>query len=138
MQELQDGQKSVVLGQAEKSENSAVTKPKSMDNVSPVKKIISLSLKYVVNKDVKIIKKDGTLEDYDINKVVVAVKKSAARMMVEFTNQEIEDICNYVEAKIDNGEDIEMGVSSLRVDSFTVPIVRTLVKAGQKNLTFAM
>ena len=57
MQELQDGQKSVVLGQAEKSENSAVTKPKSMDNVSPVKKIISLSLKYVVNKDVKIIKK---------------------------------------------------------------------------------
>lgn len=49
-----------------------------------------------------------------------------------------EDICNYVEAKIDNGEDIEMGVSSLRVDSFTVPIVRTLVKAGQKNLTLAI
>lgn len=49
-----------------------------------------------------------------------------------------EDICRYVEAKIDNGEDIEMGVSSLRVDSFTVPIVRTLVKAGQKNLTLAI
>lgn len=49
-----------------------------------------------------------------------------------------EDICRYVEAKIDNGENIEMGVSSLRVDSFTVPIVRTLVKAGQKNLTLAI
>lgn len=110
MQELQDGQISVVLGQAEKSENSAVTKPKSMDNVSPVKKIISLSLKYVVNKDVKIIKKDGTLEDYDINKVVVAVKKSAARMMVEFTNQEIEDICNYVNRSV-----LEMRQSQIEI-----------------------
>ena len=109
MQELQDGQISV-LGQAEKSENSAVTKPKSMDNVSPVKKIISLSLKYVVNKDVKIIKKDGTLEDYDINKVVVAVKKSAARMMVEFTNQEIEDICNYVNRSV-----LEMRQSQIEI-----------------------
>lgn len=49
-----------------------------------------------------------------------------------------EDVCRYVEAKIDNGEDIEMGVSSLRVDSFTFPIVKALVKAGQKNLTLAI
>ncbi|MCM1338169.1 MAG: B12-binding domain-containing radical SAM protein [Muribaculaceae bacterium] len=48
------------------------------------------------------------------------------------------DICKYIEDKIDNGHNIEMGISSLRVDSFTVPIVRSLVKAGQRNLTLAI
>ena len=48
------------------------------------------------------------------------------------------DICKYIEYKIDNGENIEMSVSSLRVDSFTPEIVNTLVKAGQKNLTLAI
>ena len=31
-----------------------------------------------------------------------------------------------------------MGISSLRVDSFTPEIVQTLVDAGQKNLTLAI
>lgn len=48
------------------------------------------------------------------------------------------DICKYIENKIDSGENIEMSVSSLRVDSFTPEIVTTLVKAGQKNLTLAI
>ena len=49
-----------------------------------------------------------------------------------------EEICKYIGDKIDNGEDIEMSVSSLRVDSFKPEIVNTLVKAGQKNLTLAL
>lgn len=48
------------------------------------------------------------------------------------------DICKYIENKIDNGENIEMSVSSLRVDSFIPEIVNTLTKAGQKNLTLAI
>lgn len=48
------------------------------------------------------------------------------------------DICKYIEQKIDSGEEIEMSVSSLRVDSFIPEIVNTLVKAGQKNLTLAI
>ena len=48
------------------------------------------------------------------------------------------DICKYIEEKIDAGQDIEMSVSSLRVDSFVPEIVNTLVKAGQKNLTLAI
>lgn len=47
-------------------------------------------------------------------------------------------ICKYVGDKIKNGENIEMGISSLRVDSFTPEIVQTLVDAGQKNLTLAI
>ena len=48
------------------------------------------------------------------------------------------DVCKYIEEKIDNGQEIEMSVSSLRVDSFVPEIVNTLVKAGQKNLTLAI
>ncbi len=48
------------------------------------------------------------------------------------------DVCKYVEKRIDGGEQINMSVSSLRVDSFIPEIVNTLVKAGQKNLTLAI
>ena len=48
------------------------------------------------------------------------------------------DICKYVENRIDNGENIQMSVSSLRVDAFIPEIVKVLVKAGQKNLTLAI
>lgn len=49
-----------------------------------------------------------------------------------------QDICKFIESRIDNGEDIKLSVSSLRVDSFIPDIVRVLVKAGQKNLTLAI
>lgn len=48
------------------------------------------------------------------------------------------DICRYIENKIDAGQEIDMSVSSLRVDSFVPEVVNTLVKAGQKNLTLAI
>ncbi len=48
------------------------------------------------------------------------------------------EVCKYVENLIDNGKQIDMSVSSLRVDSFVPEIVNVLVKAGQKNLTLAI
>ena len=74
---------------------SSITKPKSLNAVKPVSKIVEIASKLAVN-NVKVIKKDGTKEDYDVQKVVKAVKKSAARMLVEFSDKELEDICNYV------------------------------------------
>lgn len=44
----------------------------------------------------KVIKKDGSLMDYDINKVVVAIKKSAERVLVDFSDEDIEKICSRV------------------------------------------
>ncbi len=49
---------------------------------------------------VTIIKKDGTQEEYNIQKVVNAVKKSAARMMITFSDDEITQICALVDAKV--------------------------------------
>lgn len=51
---------------------------------------------------------------------------------------DFERICSYISEKNLNGENIEAGVSSLRVDSFKREIVKTLVNAGQKNLTLAI
>ena len=48
---------------------------------------------------IRVIKKDGTLEDFNINKVVSAINKSAYRALVKFTDDEINSICHYVEQK---------------------------------------
>jgi len=48
------------------------------------------------------------------------------------------DICNYILEKIKNGQNIEMSVSSLRVDSITKEVLETLVACGQKNVTLAV
>ena len=48
------------------------------------------------------------------------------------------DICKYIYDKIQNGQNIEMSVSSLRVDAITPDVVKTLVAAGQKNSTLAI
>lgn len=47
-------------------------------------------------------------------------------------------ICDYIYKRIQNGEKIEMSVSSLRVDAITPDIMKTMVACGQKNLTLAV
>lgn len=47
-----------------------------------------------------VIKKDGTREEFNVQKVVVAVNKSAYRALVKFTNKELDFICEFVEEKV--------------------------------------
>ena len=61
-------------------------------------------------KDVKVIKKDGTKEDFNVQKVVVAVNKSAYRALIEFTQQDLDYICQFVEEKIE-----EMGLKEVKI-----------------------
>lgn len=53
------------------------------------------------NSEIKVIKKDGTREDFNVQKVVVAVNKSAERAMVHFTQEEIAFICRFVQDKVE-------------------------------------
>lgn len=46
-----------------------------------------------------VIKKDHTHEAWNVQKVVVAVNKSAYRTMVKFTQEELDFICSFVEEK---------------------------------------
>lgn len=51
-------------------------------------------------RDVIIIKKDGTKEPFDGNKIVVAIGKSAARILIKLTEQEENSIVKHVEDDI--------------------------------------
>jgi len=59
---------------------------------------------------VKVIKKDGTKEDFNVQKVVVAVNKSAYRALVTFTQQELDFICRFVEEKVE-----ELGIQEIAI-----------------------
>ena len=92
MQNLKDGNvlniKTSNLGEVKN--NSTVSKPRSLEAVNPMGKVIGISPKINLN-NVKVIKKDGTEEDYNIQKVISAVKKSAARMLVDLSDKDIEE-----------------------------------------------
>lgn len=47
-------------------------------------------------------------------------------------------ICEHIYEKVKSGRNIEMSVSSLRVDAITPEILKTLVATGQKNITLAI
>ena len=44
----------------------------------------------------KVVKKDNTKEPFNVQKVVIAVNKSAFRALVKFTDEEIDFICRFV------------------------------------------
>ena len=46
-----------------------------------------------------VIKKDGTREKFDVQKIIRAVNKSASRIMYQFTEQEVDFLCKYAEDK---------------------------------------
>ena len=49
---------------------------------------------------VYIIKKDGTKEEFDAQKIVRAVNKSAQRILYTFSQQEIDFICKFATAHV--------------------------------------
>ena len=53
---------------------------------------------------IKVIKKDGTLEDYNEQNIIDAVNKSARRDNYNFTEQDYQLICNTVLDEIDEEE----------------------------------
>lgn len=42
-----------------------------------------------------VIKKDGTREEFNVDKIIAAVNKSAARILYEFSTDEIAFICQF-------------------------------------------
>lgn len=49
---------------------------------------------------VKVVKKDGTKEDFNVQKVISAISKSAERAMITFSKAELNFICEFVEEKV--------------------------------------
>lgn len=51
---------------------------------------------------------------------------------------QFDKICNYIADKIKANKEIELSISSLRVDSINENLVKTLILAGQKHATIAI
>lgn len=49
-----------------------------------------------------------------------------------------EEICDYIRKKIESGKEIEMSISSMRANTLSPNIIKTLVATGQKNITIAI
>ena len=51
-------------------------------------------------KAIHVIKKDGTSEPFDSAKIINAVKKSATRALVQLTDEDLKEICDFVDNNI--------------------------------------
>lgn len=69
-----------------------------------------------------VVKKDGTVVNFDRNKIITAIHKSADRVMVDMSHEDDEFICNYVESKLVNK------------DSVDVPTLHHLVESALEEL----
>ncbi|SHK36448.1 ribonucleoside-triphosphate reductase class III catalytic subunit [Anaerocolumna jejuensis DSM 15929] len=49
---------------------------------------------------IRVVKKDNTKEEFNVQKVIQAVDKSAQRALIQFTNEEHDFICKFVEDKV--------------------------------------
>lgn len=73
---------------------------------------------------VKVIKKDGSKEAFNVQKVIDAVGKSAYRALTKFTDEEKNHICQYVVDKVD-----ELGQEEI-----PIPIMHNIVESALEQV----
>lgn len=59
---------------------------------------------------IRVVKKDGSKEDFNVQKVVAAVNKSAYRALIKFTDEELAFICQFVEEEVQ-----KMGITEIQI-----------------------
>ncbi len=80
--------------------------------------------KYKPAKEVKVIKKDGSLENFNVQKVIDAVGKSAYRALTKFTEEEKMHICQTV---VDR-------VNGLDEDKIPIQIMHNVVESALEDV----
>ena len=79
---------------------------------------------YRPKKDVKVIKKDGSREDFNVGKVVNAIGKSAYRALTDFSEEEIDRICRHVITR----------VNDLGENEIPIPVMHSIVEDALENV----
>ena len=62
-------------------------------------------------KNISIIKKDGTIQKFDPEKIKVAVMKSASRVLVKFSDEDLNKIIETVLNSIESNQLKEINIS---------------------------
>lgn len=85
---------------------------------------IDFGAEYKPAKTVYVIKKDGSKEAFNVQKVINAVGKSAYRALTKFTKDEERKICQYVVDK----------VNELEADEIPIPIMHNIVESALEQV----
>lgn len=97
-----------------------------MDNILDTMKedAVDYGSKYQTKRTVMVIKKDGSKEEFNVQKVINAVGKSAYRALTKFSTEEKERICQYVVDKVDE----------IDKDEIPIPIMHNIVESGLEKV----
>jgi ribonucleoside-triphosphate reductase len=68
---------------------------------------------FMNSESIFIIKKDNTKEAFNVQKVITAVKKSAYRVMYDFTEEEIDYICKFVTSKCEKMDNAYIPIAQM-------------------------
>ncbi|MCH5338863.1 MAG: anaerobic ribonucleoside-triphosphate reductase [Acetatifactor sp.] len=85
---------------------------------------INYGEEYKPAKTVYVIKKDGSKEAFNVQKVINAVGKSAYRALTKFTQEEERSICQYV---IDKVEELD-------ADNIPIPVMHNIVESALEQV----
>ncbi len=77
-----------------------------------------------LSEHVCIVKKDGTKEQYNVQKVVNAVKKSATRMLITFSDEDLKRICDFV----------NKNVSDMNKDEISIWEIHNIVESALESI----
>ncbi len=91
-----------------------------MNNLQESKSAEDYGIIYKPEQTVYVIKKDGSKEAFNVQKVIDAVGKSAYRALTKFTDEEKRRICQYVVDKVD-----ELGQTQI-----PIPIMHNIVESA--------
>ena len=75
-------------------------------------------------RTISVIKKDGSKEAFNVQKVINAVGKSAYRALTKFTRDEEEKICQYVIDKVDE----------MDTDNIPIPVMHNIVESALEQV----
>lgn len=89
-----------------------LTSKKSVSNTTVPTELRSVKDHALASK-VVVIKKDGTREDYNFQKIVNAVKKSAGRVMISLSDEDFSDLAEYVESELANLNSKEVNIAQM-------------------------
>ncbi|MBP5453726.1 MAG: anaerobic ribonucleoside-triphosphate reductase, partial [Lachnospiraceae bacterium] len=87
-------------------------------------KDIDYSVKFKPDKEVWVVKKDGSREIFNIQKVINAVSKSAYRALTKFTDEENEKICKFVISRVNEMDSNEI----------PIPVMHNIVESALEEV----
>ena len=79
---------------------------------------------YQPARDIYVIKKDGSKELFNVQKVITAVGKSAYRALTKFSDDDKRHICAYVVSKVDE----------MDTDEVPIPVMHNIVESALEQV----